>query len=644
MCGICGFSGDEAGFIGEHNLKEMLNVIRHRGPDDEGTYCKNDMGLGMRRLSIIDLKSGHQPIHNEQKNIWTVFNGEIYNYESLKRSLIIKGHKFYTESDTEVIVHLYEEYKEDFVLHLHGMFAIALYDEKNKKIVLARDRIGIKPLYYTVNNNTIVFASEIKSLLKCSIVDTDVNYRKLGTYLAYRYVPGEQTMFSNIYKLMPGHLLVYSDNNLNIRKYWDIDFKSEIEEKPEFYYTEKISSIFNASIEDRLISDVPVGIFLSGGLDSSIVLSEAAKLYNGKLKTFSIAFKKPKASTIKDEYNELKFARETAKFYGSEHYECIIDPEDVIRDIDNIVWHMDEPLSDPTAIPLYYVSMLAKNHVKVVLSGEGADEVFAGYTVYKEPNAVNKYNALPKAIRNKLIEPLISAIPFKFGKDFIRRAKSPIAKRYKGVGMTFSEREISLALSGDLYANTIMEIENDPYTFSIFHMPEWKDEVNQMLYFDQKVWLPEDVLLKSDRISMAHSIELRVPFLDHRLVEFASSIPSKLKYKGNTEKYILKQSFRDVLPDFVLNRKKNGFPVPITSLLCIEYRDFAMDILLSQKATNRGYFNKAYIEGLFNCKNAGNHTGRQIWLLLIFELWHRMFIDGINAGGNNLIENQIFIA
>ncbi|KHO61749.1 asparagine synthase [Thermoanaerobacter sp. YS13] len=639
MCGICGFSGDKAKLMGQHVLKEMLDIMYHRGPDDEGIYYGDSTGLGMRRLSIIDIKSGHQPVHNEQKNIWVIFNGEIYNYQRLRKYLVAKGHKFYTQSDTEVIVHLYEEYGENFVSYLDGMFAIAIYDEKNKKILLIRDRLGIKPLYYTIADNTIIFASEIKSLIKCPIIETNLNYDKLAVYLTYRYVPGEQTMFKNILKLMPGHILTYSNNKINIKKYWDIDFKNQIEEKPEFYYKEKISYLFENSIKNRLISDVPLGIFISGGLDSSIILSKASKLYEGKLKTFSIAFKEPKENTNINEFNELKYAKETAKFYGSDHHELTVNPEDVIEDIEKIIWHMDEPLSDPTAIPLYYVSKLAKNYVKVVLSGEGADEIFAGYTVYKEPNVISKYNILPKFIREKFIEPLVLAMPFNFGKNFIQRSKLPINKRYKGVGMTFKENELPLILNRDIYSSLI-DIKNDPYISSIY-MLDWKDEVSQMLYFDQKIWLSEDVLLKSDKMSMAHSIELRVPFLDYKLVQFAASIPSKLKYKGNIEKYILKQTFKNDLPYFVLNRKKNGFPVPITSLVKNEYKNFARDILLSQKALNRGYFNKSYIEGLLSGKYKGTHTGRQIWLLLVFELWHRMFIDSIN---NDFEKNQIFIA
>lgn len=635
MCGICGFSGNMTNYLGKNNLIEMLDIIAHRGPDDTGIYFKNNTAIGMRRLSIIDLKSGHQPIHNEKRNVFVVFNGEIYNFENLKTDMIIKGHTFYTSSDTEVIVHLYEEYGENFVSYIRGMFSICLWDEKNRKLLLIRDRLGIKPLYYTFKNNTIIFGSEIKSLLKCDIVNAELNYKKLGSLLSYRFVPGNETMFKDIYEVLPGNILEYSNNKIKVKKYWDIEYNEDVDIKSEFFYSNKISSLVDKSINDRIISDVPIGVFLSGGLDSTIVLSEVSKFYNGNIDTFSIGFEKPYSKTDINEYSELSYAKKVSDFYGTNHHEYIIKPGDVINDINSIIWHMDEPLSDPTAIPLYYLSKLAKNNVKVVLSGEGADEIFAGYTTYKEPSIVSKYNNLPKFLRD-LVESISSKMPFDYGKGFLERTKLPISKRYKGVGMTFKDNEISSLLSGDLYALWLIDCKNDTFINSLYHMPQWKDEVNQMLYLDQKVWLPEDVLIKSDKMTMANSIELRVPFLDHHLVEFALSIPSILKYNRNNEKYILKRSFKDEIPDFVLDRKKNGFPIPISKFLNYEYNDFVKDVLLSQKALNRGYFNKSFIENLIKKSNYKSN-GRKIWLLLTFELWHRLFIDKYNISINKEI-------
>jgi asparagine synthase (glutamine-hydrolysing) len=634
MCGICGFSGDMTNYLGESDLKEMLNVIVHRGPDDEGTYFKNNTALGMRRLSIIDLENGHQPIHNEEKDIYVVFNGEIYNFQSLRTDLIIKGHKFYTSSDTEVIVHLYEEYGDDFALRLNGMFAICIWDEKNRKLLLARDRLGIKPLYYAFKNNTIIFASEIKSLLKCSILDSELNYNKIGTLLSYRYIPGNETMFKDIFEVLPGNILIYHNKNIKIKKYWDIEFKDNPDIEEEFYYENKLLNLIDSSINKRIISDVPIGIFLSGGLDSTIILSEVSKFYDKSIKTFSVGFEKPKTKTNINDYSELALSKKTAKYYGTEHHEYIIKPDEVVDNLKNIIWYMDEPLSDPTAIPLYFLSRLAKKYVKVVLSGEGADEIFAGYTVYREPNAIKKYNQLPNLLKD-LIELLNNNLQINFGKNFLIRAKLPVLKRYKGVGMTFKDDEISNLLSGDLQALWIKDKKSDEYLNSFYHMPQWKDEINQMLYFDQKVWLPKDVLIKSDKMTMANSIELRVPFLDYKIVEFASSLPSSLKYKGNNEKYILKKTFKDVLPSFILNRQKNGFPIPLSSLLNSELKNFAKDILFSQKSLSRGYFNAKYIERLFKDYDSSSYKGRQIWLLLTFELWNQIFIDSKDVLNEN---------
>lgn len=640
MCGICGFSGETIEHIGIQNLKEMLNTINHRGPDDQGVYYNKRIALGIRRLSIIDPENGHQPIHNENKSIWTIFNGEIYNFKNLKNFLMIKGHRFYTNSDTEIIVHLYEEYGEGFVSHLSGVFAIALYDGNEDKLIIVRDRLGVKPLYYTFQQNVLIFASEVKCILSCMAVKRELNNKIMGSYLSFRYIPGEQTFFNDIFKLMPGHYLVFSNNKLKTKEYWSVKFNSGFHEKPEAFYTDNIYSLLNTSIKDRLMSDVPLGIFLSGGLDSSIVLALATKLSKEKLKTFSIAFEKPNSKTHWSEFNELSYAKSTAEFFGSEHYEYTISNKEFIDNLNNIIWYLDEPLGDPTAIPLYFISKLAKSHVKVVLSGEGADEIFAGYKIYREPSIVNKYNSIPYFLRKSLIEPIIDKMPFDFGKDFINRSKQNIGSRYRGVGKTFRDAEITQLLNVD-YSEYVSNSIVEKYVSSIYKIAELSDEVNQMLYFDQKIWLPDDVLMKSDKISMAHSIELRVPFLDYKLVQFASNIPSKLKYKGKCEKYILKQAFKDILPEFVMKRQKNGFPVPISSLLSNEYKDFTGDILLSSSALNRGYFNKSYIENLLNAANIKKpYVGRQLWLLLTFELWNQMYIDNYSLGSSCLFEKS----
>lgn len=640
MCGICGYSGETIDHIGIENLEKMLSTIKHRGPDDQGIYYTKKVALGMRRLSIIDINNGHQPIHNENKSIWTIFNGEIYNFKYLKDFLCIKGHKFYTNTDTEIIVHLYEEYGEGFVTYLSGVFALALYDRNKDKLIIVRDRLGVKPLYYSLQQNVLFFASEIKCILGCSAVKRQLNNAIMGSYLSFRYVPGEQTFFNDIFKLMPGHYLVFSNNNLKLKQYWNLKHNFGFYEKPEVFYTDNIYSLLNTSVKDRLMSDVPLGIFLSGGLDSSIVLALASKLSRDRLKTFSIAFEKPDVKTHWSEFNELFYAKSTAEFYGTEHYEYTIRRKEVIDNLNNIIWYLDEPLGDPTAIPLYFISKLAKSHVKVVLSGEGSDEIFAGYEIYKEPSIVNKYNAIPNFLRRGLIEPIVEMMPFSFGKDFLKRSKQNLKNRYKGVGKTFRDDEIMRLLNLD-YCEYIVNPMIEDYISSIFKVTELSDEVNQMLYFDQKVWLPDDVLMKSDKISMAHSLEMRVPFLDYKVVQFALNIPSKLKYRGNCEKYILKQAFKDILPEFVLKRQKMGFPVPISSLLSNEYKNFIGDILLSSTAINRGFFNKNYIESLLAAPNIKKpYICRQLWLLLTFELWNKMYIDNFSLDSSFISEKS----
>jgi asparagine synthase (glutamine-hydrolysing) len=625
MCGICGFVGNKTGFLNKKNLDIMLEEINHRGPDEKGIYFKNGAAFGSQRLAILDLLKGVQPIHNENKEIWTVFNGEIYNFEELREELLKKGHNFYTTSDTEIIVHLYEEYGENFASYLAGMFGIAIWDEKTRKLILARDHLGIKPLYYTLKDNTIIFASEIKALLKNSIVETDLNDKKLYDFFSFRYIPGQQTIFNNIYKLLPGHILIFSDYKIRIKQFWEIPWNENYTRQTEDFYGENIYSIISNSIKDMLKSDVPLGIFLSGGLDSSIILSESSKLY-GKIKTFSVAFEKPIKPVKKTEYDELQNAQKVAKYYGSEHYEYIIKPQEIIQDINKIIWHLEEPLADPTAIPLYYLSNLTKQQgIKSILSGEGADEIFAGYTIYEEPKIIDRYKKIPEFIRKKILNPFILSLPVSYGKDFIRRTNIPLSERYKGVGMTFRKNEIFALLNKDLIKQ-IEPREIDPYIYYVLKMIKDKDNITQMLYFDQKIWLPEDVLTKADKISMAHSIEMRVPFITKQLVEFTSGVPSDLKYKGNCEKYILRKAFSKVLPKFIYKRKKNQFPIPISILIEGEYKNFVRDILLSQQTINRGYFNKLYIEKLLNMPYKKRYHNRQIWLLLVFELWHRMYL------------------
>jgi asparagine synthase (glutamine-hydrolysing) len=626
MCGISGFYNCSGNTMDKGRLLDMLNAIKHRGPDEEGIYYNKNIGLGMRRLSIVDKANGQQPIYNETKDIVVVFNGEIYNYKNLREDLIKKGHSFYTNTDTEVIVHLYEEYKEDFINYINGMFGIAIWDNKSNKMILARDRLGVKPIYYCFKNNTVLFGSEIKSLLNSGFIKAEVNSRVIGSYLTYRFIPGEQTMFKNIYKLMPGHMITYDGNKFTNSSYWDINVDEYNKKRLDENHVENIKNIFSESIKARTENESSIGVLLSGGLDSTIVLSEASKFCKD-IKTYSVHFEKPDLNINKVEYNEIDYARRVANNYQTEHYEYKIGSREVIDDIEKIVTYMDEPISDPTSIPLFYVSRLAKKNSRVVLSGEGADEIFGGYSIYREPRSINRYLKIPKIARNQIIERLYKHLPLKYGKDFIRRANKSIEERYKGVGLTFRNHEITSILDSSM-SECIDDCSIEEYVESIYKKCSGFSDEDKMMYFDQKIWLPEDVLVKTDKMSMAHSVELRVPFLDHKLVEYLSAIPFTLKNKNNIEKYILKEAFKEGIPSFVVNRKKAGFPVPISAFLSKEFKNFSKEILLSRRFIDRGYFNKEFIIKLLNDHISNNYyVGRQIWLLITFELWHRIFID-----------------
>ena len=515
---------------------------------------------------------------------------------------------------------------EKFVDYLNGIFSIAVWDGVYNKVILARDRIGIKPLYYCIKDSTLIFASEIKSLLNCKLVEREVNLKILGTYLQYRYIPGEQTMIKDIYKLMPGHILSYDNNKITLQEYWDINIKEHYSSNKKEYHMKNIKDILSESIKSRIGSESNIGILLSGGLDSTIILSEASKICTN-IKTFSVSFEKPNLNINTLEYDEMNYSREVAKIYGSEHHEYKISSREVIDNIEKIIWHMDEPISDPTSIPLYFVSKLAREHSNVVLCGEGADEIFGGYNIYKEPHTISTYLNIPQIIRRGIIEKVSSHIPLKFGKDFLIRANKSVENRYRGVGLTFRDEEVFNILKGNM-SRYIVDTTIEQYTCSIYKKFRKLNDEDKMMYFDQKVWLPEDVLIKSDKMSMANSIKLRIPFLDCKLVDYLADVPFDLKIRKNCEKYILKETFKNDIPEFVINRKKSGFPVPISAYLTNEFKDFAKDILLSPQFINRGYFDMSYIKKLLkSCSTNNSYVGRQIWLLITLELWHRVFID-----------------
>jgi len=548
MCGICGFNWED-----KHLIKTMTEIIRHRGPDSGGVYVGEGFSLGNRRLSIIDLrKEGDQPIFNENRSICIVYNGEIYNYRELKYELEAKGHKFYSNTDTEVIVHAYEEYGEECLHKFNGMFAFAILDIKQNKLFLARDRIGIKPIYYLWNEKYFIFGSEIKSILEYKGIERNVNLQSLYYYLAYEFVPGPATMFQNIFKLNPGHYILLKDGKLEIKKYWDLEFP-EIENKSVYYYTEKLRDLIESSIKLRLISDVPIGVFLSGGLDSSTVVAFMKKHFDGKLQTFSIDYDDKS-------YSEIEYAKYVANYYETEHH--ILNIKDITaEDIEKSIWHLDEPMTDLSSIPFYMISQKARQNVKVCLSGEGGDEVFSGYDRFKASKFhENYYKRIPRFVRENLFVPLVDSLPdtkkkkglINITKRFIEGTKLP-DYGYHMRWQYFSNKTLEENLYQPLMKNKIA-MNGLKLIKECADRCTARDRLSNELYIDTRFTMPDSVLMKVDKMSMANSLEVRVPFLDHRILEFSASIPSDLKLKGFKTKYIFREMIKDILPQKIVYR------------------------------------------------------------------------------------------
>lgn len=612
MCGICGVYNYKSLYpVEERDLVRMCDVMAYRGPDDHGIMAEGPIGLGHRRLSIIDIGGGHQPMFNNDRTVGIVYNGEIYNYIELRENLIKKGWSFRTSSDTEVLIKMYEEYGQDCLQYLNGMFAFAIWDSKRKRLFMARDRLGIKPLYYAETSGGIVFGSEIKTILQLSYMQAEVNNAAIDLFLSYGYMLGRDTIFKGIKKLMPGETLSVDNKILKKRKYWDIEYNvGEIED--ERVYIDRLNELLEDSIQLRLRSDVPVGVFLSGGVDSSAVVAKLCEKLTRQLKTFSVSFDKGK------DFDESPYSNIIAEKFKTDHYHFYLSPEKFFSFIPDLVWHLEEPIAEPPAVSLYYVSKLASEHVKVVLSGEGSDELFAGYSKYRFFKNIDKFHMLSPALKLLARSPRL--------KRLYHLVDAPFEKRYLG------GHSLDLYFRNRLYSNDFNDHVNDfnmyDYVGEIYKKTESQDILNRMLYLDQNTWLPENLLLKADRMSMATSIELRVPFLDHRLAEFAATVPPHLKLKGKETKYILKKALSDVLPPEILYRKKMGFPAPIGIMFRNEGREYIMDTLFSKKAMGRGYFNYTYIKQIMDEHLSEKRDHRYIlWQLLILEEWHKCFID-----------------
>lgn len=620
MCGIAGIVYSDQSRKAEQDLLiRMCAAIRHRGPDDTGIRVEGSMGIGMTRLSIIDLSSGRQPIHNEDCSIWIVFNGEIYNYPELRKDLAERGHGFYTATDTETIVHLYEEYGEECVKHLRGMFAFAIWDKKKKELFVARDRLGIKPFYYYFDGKLFVFGSEIKSILQSGEVTSEPYRPAIVNYFFYGYQPGEETMFKGIRKLMPGHAMKYKDGGISIHRYWDVEYKFEKTQKEEFYI-ERLLEILDEAVRMHMISDVPIGAFLSGGTDSSMVVALMAKNMNRPVKTFSIGFENQK-------FNELPYARMVAERYGTEHHEEIVkaDAGSLMQDI---VRQFDEPFADSSAIPTYYVSRMAKKWVTVVLTGDGGDELFGGYGHYLKSPLLRHTEWIPELVRKSIFLNLSKFLP----------EWSPGINTLRGISCTENERFIQkytkgyLLLHNEIFSGELKDdvMSTDPSPALLRHLDKVKekDYLTKLLYLDTKTYLPGDILTKVDMMSMMVSLESRVPILDHRVVEFAATIPPELKVRGMTTKYLFKKAAERLLPKEVIYRPKQGFAVPIGSWIKNEWSDMSRELVLGKRALARGNFNPKFLNQLMSEHKWGRRDHSYfIWTLMVLELWFREMID-----------------
>jgi asparagine synthase (glutamine-hydrolysing) len=627
MCGICGklaFDGRET--IAPGLVKAMAKTIAHRGPDDEGYYFSGPVALGFRRLSIIDLKSGHQPLSNEDGSIWIVFNGEIYNYQELRTFLLSRGHVFKTRTDTEVIVHLYEELGAECLQKLRGMFAFAIWDDKAKAMLLARDRVGIKPLYYCLSDSSLVFASEIKAILADPSIDREIAPEIIDRFLTFLYVPGEETLLKGIRKLAPGNYLLVKDGQSSIHQYWDLQFADRYERRSLQQTETDLLDMLSETVKLHMIADVPVGVLLSGGVDSTGVLSFAVEETDKKVSTFTVGF------AGKEVADERPYAKLAAQRFGTQHYEMTITAGDFASFLPKYVWHMEEPVCEPPAIALYYVSKLAREHVTVLLSGEGGDEAFAGYSNYRNlvwlerlkrgGPMLNSALAGGMSLANRLFDSqrLAKYVPLMhdhFPDYYYSRTSNPHRNAGNGLGAVYS---------ADFLGGLDRTRSIEPLRQLRMAVRD-QNTLNAMLYIDTKTWLPDDLLIKADKMTMANSVELRVPLLDHRVLEFAASLPSNFKLSGITTKFILKKALSDRIPKEIRNRKKAGFPVPYASWLRGELKDLVRDVLMDSRTINRGYFSKGAIEGLLRANESGSDRSKDIFSLLSLELWQRSFLE-----------------
>ncbi len=611
MCGICGFTGEIVDR--DKVIRSMTDVITHRGPDSDGVFMDDNIAMGFRRLSIIDLDAGHQPIYNEDKTLVLTFNGEIYNYKELRKILIEKGHKFYTDTDSEVLIHGFEEWREDLLLKLRGMFGFAIYNTVDKSVFVARDFFGIKPMHYTMIDGEFVYASEIKSILEHPKFVKRFNKRALDTYLSYQYAVPPETFFEGVFCLMPGHYLWYKDGEVETVRYWEARFNPD-EEMTEEEAVDKIEKVFENSVNAHKIADVEVGCFLSSGVDSSYVST-----YFADQKTFTVGF------DFGEHYNEISWAKGLSEKIGVEHHTHLISSEEFWDAVPTVQYHMDQPLADPSCIALYFVSRLASEYVKVVLSGEGADELFGGYTCYNEPRVFKLYQTIvPHCIR-KAIRAVCKKLPDIKGRDYLIRATDPLEERYIGNAFMYDDKE-----KRELLKDPNIASRPQDYARKYYYRCRRYDDVTKMQYLDINMWMVGDILLKADRMSMANSLELRVPFLDKEVFKVASTLPTKLRCNRHNTKYAMRKAAVRHMPEATAEKEKLGFPVP-TRVWLRDEKYYNVVKTKFKGATAEKFFNTdILIRWLDEHYSNKEDNSRKVWTIYVFLVWYDIYFDEDN--------------
>lgn len=627
MCGIHGIMSLNGGFDPVAEILELMgDITMHRGPDDSGAYVEDGVGIGMRRLSIIDLAGGHQPLCNEDQTLWLVCNGEIYNFREFRQELITKGHRFKTGSDSEVILHAYEEYGDDFVLHLNGMFGFALWDVNRKRLIIGRDRLGIKPLYYYHDGKRLLFATEAKAILAVPGVQRDIDPVALTTYLSLGYVAAPYCLFAGIKKLPIASLMIVENGQIAITPYWEMSSETDLGTSEEEWRV-KVCSALESAVKQQMVSDVPIGAFLSGGIDSSAVVAFMAKHSSSVVKTYAIGFEGDSGASF---YNELPYAKRVAELFKTEHKEIIVKP-DVVKLLPKLLWHLDEPVADAAFITTHLVAEFARQDSTVILSGVGGDELFGGYRRYLGEYYGQKYRRLPEWLRQNCLTRIAQRLPSdrhspllnlsRYARSFILSAELSFTERYRSYIQVFSPEQIDRLRKG-------MPQESYDALEIAFMQSKSQDPINRLFQVDSLTQLPDDLLMLTDKMTMANSLECRVPFLDHDLVELAARMPGSMKIRGRELKHILKSSLKDVLPADILYRKKRGFGAPMGSWLKNELSPILKQVLSRQAIESRGVFNWETVQQTMqlHIANKEDHTDH-IQALINLELWCRLYLD-----------------